>query len=205
MMPRQDNDEISAAADLQIRQLEYVSRSPLAAILRCAREVRVFADWPFPGKHRVAPDYFAQVYQSDKTGVQYAQDWISAHYLDDCRLAQELVANLMCADTALLYDGVNILNAASFEVIARRCYGLERAFELCSEPGDWSDETNGRVRLHLMDQYDLSHPMATEFRIPSADRAVKREMQRRAQLEKAFSKAGKISGEAYSAESPFDS
>ena len=111
----------------------------------------------------------------------------------------------MCADTALLYDEVNILNAASFEVIARRCYGLERAFELCSEPGDWRDETKGRVRLHFMDQYDLSHKMSTNIRIPSADRAVKREMQRRAQLQRVFSKAGKSSCEAHSAESPFDS
>ena len=188
-MPRQDNDEISAAADLQIRQLEYVSRSPLAAILRCFREVRGFADWPFPGKSRVAPHYFAQVYQNDKTGVQYAQDWLSAHHLDDCELAQELAVNLMCADTALLYDEVNILNAASFEVIARRCYGLERAFELCTEPGDWYDETQGLVRLHLLEQYDLSAIMSTNVQIRSADLAVKREMQRRSQFEKCIMKA----------------
>ena len=203
MKSRKEDLEISAAADLQYRQLEYASRSPLVEILRCSREVRGFADWPFPGKYRVAPHYFAQVYQSGKTGLQYARDWISAHHLDDCELAQELVANLMCADTALLYDGVNILNAASFEVIARRCYGLERAFELCSEPGDWHDETKGRVRLYLMDQYDLSHLMSTEFRIPSADLAVKREMQRREQLQKSFSKGGKSSSEAYSADPLF--
>ena len=110
----------------------------------------------------------------------------------------------MCADTALLYDEVNILNAASFELIARRCYGLERAFELCSEPGDWCDETKGRVRLYLMDQYDLSHLMSTDTRIHQADLAVKREMQRRAQLQRAFAKAGRSSFEVRE-ESPSDS
>ena len=93
------------------------SRSPLEAILRCARELREFEDWPFggpSGAHRVAPQYFRQVYQNDQRGVQYAKDWIATHHLEDCELAQEIVLHLMCADTALLYDGVNILNAASF-------------------------------------------------------------------------------------------
>ena len=183
------------ALSLQYRRLEYLSRSPLEAILRCARQLEDFADWPFadtPGDSRVAPLYFAQVYQNDRRGAQYAKEWIAAHHLEDCELIQELEFHLMRADTALLYDGMNILNAASFEVLARRCYGLERAFELCTEPGDWRDETKGRVRMHLLEKYDLSAIMSTGAQIRSADLAVKREMQRRSQFEKCTQKTAKF-------------
>ena len=95
----------------------------------------------------------------------------------------------MSVDHALLYDGLNILNTASSEVLARRCYGLERAFELCTEAGDWCDETKGRVRLHLLDRYDLSLIMSADAQIRSADLAVKREMQGHLQFEKCMKKA----------------
>ena len=195
MKSRNERLDVDARA-LQYRRLEYLSRSPLDAILRCARQLEEFADWPFAGtsgESRVAPLYFAQVYQNDQRGAQYAKEWIAAHHLEDCELIQELEFHLMRADTALLYDGMNILNAASFEVLARRCYGLERAFELCTEPGDWRDETKGRVRMHLLEKYDLSAIMSTGAQIRGADLAVKkREMQRRSQFEKCIQKTAKF-------------
>ena len=108
----------------------------------------------------------------------------------------------MRADTALLYDGMNILNAASFEVLARRCYGLERAFEFCTEPGDWRDEAKGRFRLHLLEQYDLSAIMSTDVQIRSVDLAVQREMQLRSQFENCLKKVTEFSREKDS-EDPF--
>ena len=191
MKSRKGRSDVDALA-LQYRRLEFLSRSPLQAILRCTRELQDFDDWPFAGtagEVRVAPQYFAQVYQQDQHGVRYAKEWIAAHKLEDCELAHELVGNLMSVDHALLYDGLNILNTASFEVLAGRCYGLERAFEPCTEAGDWCDETKGRVRLHLLDRYDLSLIMSADAQIRSADLAVKREMQGHLQFEKCMKKA----------------
>ena len=91
-------------------------------------------DWPFSGasgKHRVAPWYFAQVYQGSRGGVEYARKWIRDHGLHKHHKAEQMVVLLMSVDEALLYDGVDILNSAAFEVIARRCYALEKVFAKC--------------------------------------------------------------------------
>ena len=81
MKSRKGRSDVDALA-LQYRRLEFLSRSPLQAILRCTRELQDFDDWPFEGSAgevRVAPQYFAQVYQQDQRGVRYAKEWIDAH------------------------------------------------------------------------------------------------------------------------------
>ena len=186
------------ALKLQYRRIEYLNRSPLDAILRCAKEIDDFEDWPFKGtaaETRVAPMYYPQVYQGNRRGVQYAKEWIAAHRLEKCNLANQMVLHMMQADTALLYDNYNILNSASFEILARRCYGLERAYELCRAQDDWSDAKRGKVRLHLLDEYDLCSIMATGTRVPSADQEVKREMEIRAQFNKYLHKSSETNTE----------
>ena len=175
------------AMKLQHRRIEYLSRSPLDAILRCSKEIQDFDDWPFAGtsgESRVAPFYYPQVYQGGRRGVQYAKDWIAAHKLEKCNLAHQMTVNLMMADTALLYDNANILNMASFEILARRCYGLEKAFELCTANDDWKDEKRKKVRMHLLDKYDLYAIMSTGTSVPAADQEVKKEMEVQAQFNK---------------------
>ena len=95
-----------------------------------------------------------------------------------------MTVNLMMADTALLYDNANILNMASFEILARRCYGLEKAFELCTANDDWKDEKRKKVRMHLLDKYDLYAIMSTGTSVPAADQEVKKEMEVQAQFNK---------------------
>ena len=175
------------AMKLQHRRIEYLSRSPLDAILRCSKKIQDFDDWPFAGtsgESRVAPFYYPQVYQGGRRGVQYAKDWIAAHKLEKCNLAHQMTVNLMMADTALLYDNANILNMASFEILARRCYGLEKAFELCTANDDWKDEKRKKVRMHLLDKYDLYAIMSTGTSVPAADQEVKKEMEVQAQFNK---------------------
>ena len=95
---------------------------------------------------------------------------------------------LMTAEHALLYDRVNILNSAAFEIIARRCYGLERAFELCRVENDWQNQRSNKVRLHLLDEYDLTIIMGSGIRVPAADSRVMKEMEFRAKQAKYGSK-----------------
>ena len=95
-----------------------------------------------------------------------------------------MTGNLMIANTALLYGTANILIMASFEILARRCYGLEKPFELCTANDDWNDVKRGKVRMHLLDKYDLYAIMSTGTRVPAADQEVKKEMEVQAQFNK---------------------
>ena len=163
-------------------------------MLAHGKNLTQFKGWPFlgtAGAARVAPWYYPQVYQSGKRGTQYAEDWMRAHGLMKNKLAAQMKTLLLQVDEALLYDGINILNSAAFEVTARRCYGLKKAFELCRNENDWqnSKKEDNKVRMALLDDYDLTHILAAGTRCPPADTAAKKEMETRA-THKRRSKAG---------------
>ena len=179
---------------LMYRRLEYMSKSPLDLVLAHGKNLTQFEDWPFlgtAGAARVAPWYYPQVYQSGKRGTQYAEDWMRAHGLMKNKLAAQMKTLLLQVDEALLYDGINILNSAAFEVTARRCYGLEKAFELCRNENDWqnSKKEDNKVRMALLDDYDLTHILAAGTRCPPADTAAKKEMETRATFNKWLTKS----------------
>ena len=61
--------------------------------------------------------------------------------------------------------------------------------ELCTAADDWSDVKRGKVRLNLLDEYDLVAIMAAEVKAPEADQTVKKELEVKAQFEKFLRKA----------------
>ena len=188
-----DNEKLS----LMYRRMEYLSRSPVDAIMAQGSELKEFEDWPFAGTagaDRVAPWYFPQVYRGDRRGTEYARTWIEAHGLRKNHMAQQMVMLLMAVDEALPYDRINILNSASFEIIARRCYALEKVFEKCKTEQDWKDPKNGKARMHLFDEFDLAAIMASGVRVPTADQTVKKEMEVRTQFDKYSKKAEEAAG-----------
>ena len=179
---------------VQYRRLEYLSKNPLECLLALSKNIKEMDDWPFSGtsgKDRVAPWYFAQVYQGGRRGVEYARKWIRDHGLHKHHKAEQMVVLLMSVDEALLYDGVDILNSAAFEVIARRCYALEKVFAKCRTENDWknSDSKKNKARMYLLDEYDLVAIMAAEVKAPEADQTVKKELEVKAQFEKFLRKA----------------
>ena len=97
-----------------------------------------------------------QVYRGGRRGTEYAKQWLEEHGLKKSYMAQQMVVLLTAADEALLYDRTNILNSAAFEVIARRCYALEKAFAECKTEQDWKDTKNGKARMHLFDEFDMA-------------------------------------------------
>ena len=61
-------------------------------------------------------------------------------------------------------------------------HGLEKAFERCTANDDWSDVERGKVRMHLLDKYDLYAIMSTGTRVTAADQEVKKELEVQAQF-----------------------
>ena len=97
-----------------------------------AQGVRDLPGWTL----RVALDYFVEVYGRAGTGEQYANKWLASRGLDHHPLGVELKRLLTMVDVGLLYDGLDVMNSAAFELIARRCYSIERVLV---ETGSESD------------------------------------------------------------------
>ena len=100
-------------------------------------EFREMAGWSFfplffhPLAHtRLGPDYFKGVYCHGKCGVESATAWLAEHGLTTHCEAQELVHQLHSLDQLLFYDGVDIVNSAACECIARWCIAIQRTYDI---------------------------------------------------------------------------
>ena len=137
---------------------------PSASLGAPLAELREMAGWPF-AQQRLGPDYFKQVYGREKYGVDYATAWLKEHGLTSHFEAQELVHQLQAVDAFLFYDGVDIVNSAACEVIARRCIAIERTYSSHREPSSESPD--------FFALYDISKP---SVRIPAADKTVMKQL-----------------------------
>ena len=84
-------------------------------------------------------------------GVRELPGWtlrVALHYfvvLDHHPLGAELTRLLTMVDEGLLYDGLDVMNSAAFELIARRCYSIERVLV------ETGSESDARVLLELFE------------------------------------------------------
>ena len=106
-----------------------------------AQGVRDLPGWTL----RVALDYFVEVYGRAGTGEQYANKWLASRGLDHHPLGVELKRLLTMVDVGLLYDGLDVMNSAAFELIARRCYSIERVLV------ETGSESDAHVLLELFE------------------------------------------------------
>ena len=103
-----------------------------AGELFLAHRIRELPEWEshpvFDGRltKRVAPSYFLEVYRRSGSGEAYASGWLADRELQNHPLGDELRCWLFMVDASLFYDGLDVLNSAGFEWIARRCYSIER-------------------------------------------------------------------------------
>ena len=132
-------------------------RKPSSPVVAPLAEFREVAAWPFAQK-RLGPEYFTQVYGLEKCGVDYATKWLKEHGLTAHFEANELVHHLQVLDALLFHDGVDIVNSAGCEIIARRCIAIERTY---TESPDF------------FALYDISKP---SVRIPAADKTVMKQL-----------------------------
>ena len=139
-------------------------RKPSSFVVAPLAEFREVAAWPFAQK-RLGPEYFTQVYGLEKCGVDYATKWLKAHGLTAHFEANELVHHLQVLDALLFYDGVDIVNSAGCEIIARRCIAIERTYSSHREPSSGSPD--------FFALYDISKP---SVRIPAADKTVMKQL-----------------------------
>jgi len=179
-----------ASPDVEMARLEYLTRSSVGTVLKCGREmVHARADWPYAGtavQDRLAKGYFANVYRGDARGVDYARNWLRAHGCLECKLAAQMITMLAIVDDGLLYDGFNVCDSAAFEIIARRCYGIERAYGECTKPEHWksADHTVRRTQMRLLSKFDVVENMHGGYRDAAAEARVQKELSHEAQMSK---------------------
>ena len=72
------------------------------------------------------------------------------------------------------------------EVIARSCYGIERAYERCAKAEHWksSDPKVNRTDMYLLNKFDVVARLSGGYRDAAAERRAQRERAFESQMKK---------------------
>ena len=115
----------------------------------------------------------------------------------ECHTAREIVAGLAAFDTMMLVDKEpGLLNKVSTEKLARKIYGLMKAYGQVESEKDWlkpagkdASSWKSKVNWDAAARIDPNlKPEDTSMRIPSVEEEIKRGMVVEADLLKAHSK-----------------
>ena len=92
-----------------------------------------------PGyRERVAAVWLGEVFRSGLTPKQWAKNWIKDKSLGECDDARDLIPTMGALEAILLSDRQpDCINSVALEKLARRGYGICRAFQRVSVIGDW--------------------------------------------------------------------
>ena len=145
-------------------------------------------------RERIAPAYLAQVYKGGTTAVEYARRWLRDRGLGKCSPAQEMLSIMEAIDDAVLGGEADVINTISFEKLARRAYGLERAFEGVHQESDWhrpqgAKSWTSKVQWALCERYDVRGATSLGPRVAKADEEVRQAMEKDALFLKYYSKS----------------
>jgi len=143
---------------LKLQRMRRKARNPMDVFQRMYEAVKDMPDWPLPEEamERIAGDYLAEVYSSGRLGIHYARAFVIAHGLAGSHLGALFERIFMILDEMVMFDNVNVCNAASAEILCRWAYGLEKALEDCGRKEDWSGEKNKlKTKWDLFERYDV--------------------------------------------------
>lgn len=92
-----------------------------------------------PGyRERLAAVWLGEVFRSGLTPKQWAKNWVKDKSLGECDEARDLIPTMAALEAILLSDRQpDCINSVALEKLARRGYGICRAFQRVSAVGDW--------------------------------------------------------------------
>ena len=147
----------------------------------------------------MAPTLLAYVYRQGRSAKVEIQEWLRAKQLETCHAACEMLLlavildNMVMDKTPTSHD---MINQDSVEIIARRMYGVYRAFERVKSQSDWKapkgqpgQKWKTEVVWHLADEYDVLAMQNADIQIDEADDEVRKRLERKALFAKHLDKA----------------
>ena len=144
---------------------------------------------------RVSPDLIVRLYKDGSTAEVFAQRFISMKQLEGCHYGNELMMLCLALDRAVQEIPADMINYRSTEVLCRRIYAIEKAFEEVSRESDWKapkqapKNWKSKILYHLLDEIDARALMATTTVVPAVDAEVRDRLKEKALLIKAVEKS----------------
>jgi len=168
-------------AKQQLTRLRRSAMNPMDVFSKFIEEVVGYSDWPYTGdiSVRLAAEYLAPIYGSGRRGVYYARQYISDHGMEGTHLGAVFERIFCILDEIILFDGINVLNMAGGEYLARWAYAIEKATSECTKKEHLSGERKSvRTRWDLFAYYDIWSVSKRSTGVESADTRVTDTMKR---------------------------
>jgi hypothetical protein len=127
-----------------IHRLKKESETPQEVFVKHLEQYRPEdpEDWArhFPPgyRERLAAVWLGEVFRSGLTPKQWAKNWVKDKGLGECDEARDLIPTMAALEAILLSDRQpDCINSVALEKLARRGYGICRAFQRVSTVADW--------------------------------------------------------------------
>lgn len=165
------------------KRIRYLTQSPLDRLVVGMDRLTAPADWPFDGtpcEERVAPFWLPHAAKGGTRLKAYSIELRTRKRAMACKALE--VHTFICGvlDELILYDNMDVINSAGVEMLVRRCYALEKAFELVDEEKDWKgDPKKLKVNWGALEEYDVLCAGAGAI-APRADEMVRKANERKA-------------------------
>lgn len=132
-----------------IRRLQRKAQLPNEVFAEALKEYEkideeMWAEHFPPGfRERVAPTWLGEMYSTQKTGKDWAKEWIKRRQLGDCNEARELISTLAALDHIFLHDrSKGAINQIGTEKLSRKGFGIVGAFGAVQKESDWKTTSN---------------------------------------------------------------
>lgn len=142
---------------------------------------------------RVAGEFCSKTYRDGQTAQQRAEKFLRSKQLEGHHLAHEIQLLAMVFDRGVREAPREWLNLESTEFLARRLYGMERAFSEVRKESDWKppkDKQKGfksKVQWHFLEECDPRMLEASDLHVASVDKEIRERLTERGKLLKSLS------------------
>jgi len=161
-MPEGPKDlERKASVDALIIRLEKKAVLPVdllkkqVQMYQAVNEDEWNGHFPVGYRETVAAEFLSEIYSSNSRGEDWGRDFLMKRQLMQCFPARELMASLSALDSIILSDREKgALNKVAVEKLARKAFGLVKAYEPVRVEADWKrprgDAKNWRNKVDWM-------------------------------------------------------
>ena len=141
---------------------------------------------------RVAGEFCSKTYRDGQTAQQRADKFLKSKKMEGHHLAHEIQLLAMVFDRGVREAPCEWLNLESTEFLARRLYGMERAFSEVRKEADWKapkDRAKGyksKVQWHFLEECDPRMLEASDLHVPSVDKEIRERLTEKGKLLKSL-------------------
>jgi hypothetical protein len=173
-------------------------------LLEHIEKVAEHVDWELPGEatERCAPYLLIKLYKEHKSARAAVKAFLTEKEMEKSHVADQLLILAAILDSQVASND-DFINSRACELICRRIYGYQRAFDAVKTQADWkqpkgsaASKWKSKVRWDLLPEIDLEALDGEDAIIQPMERDLQKRLEKKALMHKYLAKSLEAGGTA---------